>query len=184
MDFETMCSASCPNDVMPLQHKLALVSLAIAGWVPQHLPKPSSSSLTQRLPVVSKSAKPQFFVKCLYCRRKVFSSFSTISSESPSEDASPASTPKRIKLEEIYDINPTSDHRPHCPWINPIENVNHLGWQVALRSLVLSLEKSQSVDAPQDPLPTTSLSSGAENNSSVLSRVARTLELVMALGNH
>lgn len=179
-----MCNACCPNDVIPLQHKLALVAFAITGWVPQKLPKSASSSSSQRLTPISKSTTNHFAVKCLYCRRKLFSKFSDHTSESLSEEASSSPNPKRFKLDEIYDISPTGDHRPHCPWINPIENEKHLGWQIVLRSLVLSLEKFQSIEESQDLLPEPNLSSEGENGSSVLSRVARTLDLVMALNKH
>lgn len=179
-----MCIASCPNDVIPMQHKLALVALALTGWLPQQLPKLTSSASTPGLPRISKSTTPHFSVKCLYCRRKLFPNFSAISAESLPEESPTSSNPKRFKLDEMTDINPTGDHRPHCPWINTIENEKHFGWQIVLRSLVLSLEKSQGIETPQSSLAEPNSSLEVANSSSVLSRVARTLDLVMALNKH
>jgi hypothetical protein len=190
IDFDVLCEYILAHQNSSSRLGTSLVALAIAGWVPQALSgaAPSSSSVAQKGKIVPKDALMR--VKCLYCRRKVSLGFSSPAAISPSNEPSELPPPKRTKFTEPQAMDPVGDHRPYCPWINRIEKDNQLvGWQHCLRNIVISTEKSversssyvETSEIGELPVTAEQGYANTDSNSSLLSRLSRTLERVQAL---
>lgn len=91
---------------------------------------------------------------------------------------------------ELLTIDPLSDHRPYCPWINLVSGEKLVGWQVCLRSVVTSLtpslqhkkHSSSSMDiSDSESYDAESAGLGGIDPASVASRVNLALEKVQSI---
>jgi hypothetical protein len=167
-----------------------LFCLALAGWLP------CSSSTGSMAPITggytygsTHSTSKQLKLRCLHCRKESFVYIIKNSVDTATTDESSEPQQKRHKFSETFPMDPTSDHQLYCPWVTIVPNDSHLGWQVCLRAVVLSLEKANlssndTTDNPRELLnrvEITNSDSTMVSTTSVLQRIPKTLERVKSL---
>lgn len=168
-----------------------LFCAALSGWVSSTAPLPLTTTTSQH----ASSNTSSFNIKCLHCRRSTTASITRVAESdlTHSETADvelPTPASKRSKTMELLTIDPLSDHRPYCPWINLVSGEKLVGWQVCLRSVVTSLtpslqhkkHSSSSMDiSDSESYDAESAGLGGIDPASVASRVNLALEKVQSI---
>lgn len=162
---------------IPGEMPRSLIYLALCGWTANVRSKSSSASL----PSNTNSSTPSVAIRCLYCRRNLTASASvpTSSSTNDSDEIPPA---KRSKTLESIPVDPLQDHKLHCPWVTIIPGEQHLGWQLSLRAIVLSLQSDRPTPSYETPNAQTETVE-TSNSTSLRDRLSQTLKRVQSLAD-
>ena len=173
VDIEEIC------DRIPGDYSSSLIYLALCGWTADLR---SSSKSSRALPLNSSAQTPPLPIRCLYCRRnmKVGPSPPAPSDGEDSTDAPPA---KKSKLSETISFEPVQDHKLYCPWTTIVPGEKHLGWQLCLRAVILSLGSSRppvSSEATGPQSDTTEAAPVSSGGETLQERLSRTLQRVQS----